>query len=153
MTDARGLLDSLGHTSMDLMSPDSLRTFQRQYLARKLELEKGKDHYFTDRSFVDVAAYWIVRDSAGLSTEECETVIEQCRLAAARYDLHVYFPFGVISFKSDGYRSEDYEGHRKIDDCIQGLLEKWSISFLRLVGDDLQARAETVLEALLRRDQ
>jgi predicted ATPase len=147
-TDARRILDSLGHANIDNMDPQSLRQFQQLYLARKLELETGKDNYLTDRSFVDVAAYWIERDARDLPPSEYDGLVETCRSAADRYDLHVFLPFGVIPFKSDGYRSHDMEAHGRIGDRISKLLDTWGVRVLRLDMVALDERAAAVLTAL-----
>jgi nicotinamide riboside kinase len=145
---ARSLLLSHGYQSMDLMFPDELRAFQTEYLSRKISLEDGHDNYFTDRSFVDVAAYWMERDVGGLPLSEVEPYMERCRREAARYDIHFYFPFGVIQFESDGFRSEDIDFHLRIDVRIQKLLQEWDLAVIKLETPDLIERGEIVLSHL-----
>src|SRR4051812_17933176 len=64
--DARALLRELAHKSMDTMSRDELRRFQEEYFQRKAKKEQGAGSFLVDRSFVDVAAYWLVRDTVDL---------------------------------------------------------------------------------------
>lgn len=147
-TDARAMLRERGHASMDEMSVPDLLAFQRAYLARKLELEHGRGGYVTDRSFVDVAAYWLERDSAAAEAQESQRFVAECRVAAKRYDLHVYFPPGITPFQSDGYRSENAEFHLRINDRIVALLDAWSVNPLVLNSGDIEERVEAVIARL-----
>ena len=144
-TNARGLLERMGHKSMDRMRRDELLEFQREYLAQKQQLEVGRDRYLTDRSFVDVAAYWLRRDAIELGPEQREEVVEVCRVAARRYELHVYCPFGVVGFKSDGYRSEDLRHHQEIGEQIASFLSEWGVRFITLDTANHEERVERVL--------
>jgi nicotinamide riboside kinase len=144
-TDARSLLKAMGHKSMDNMRRDELRQFQRTYLARKQEIEAGLSRYLTDRSFVDVAAYWLRRDAPGLDPEEVEPVVSACRAGAGKYDLHIYCPFGLFPFKPDGYRSDNIEYHREIGEQIASLLSDWGLKFITLDTPDHQERIARVL--------
>jgi nicotinamide riboside kinase len=144
-TNARGLLERMGHKSMDRMRRDELLQFQREYLALKQQMEGERDRYLTDRSFVDVAAYWLRRDAIELGPEQREELVEVCRVAAQRYDLHVYCPFGVVEFKPDGYRSEDLRHHREIGEQIASFLSEWGVRFITLDTADHGERVARVL--------
>lgn len=153
--DARSLLQSLGHSSMDNMSRDELRRFQLRYLEQKLANETNRRKFLVDRSYVDVAAYWLVRDSFDLPIERQESFANRCRELAGSYDLHVHFPFGVIPFASDGFRSESVDFHRRIADKIHELLNSWGISFISIESNDLPQRMQQVVSrvAELARDR
>jgi nicotinamide riboside kinase len=144
-TNARGLLERMGHKHMDLMRREELLQFQRDYLAQKQQMEEGRDRYLTDRSFVDVAAYWLRRDAIELGPEQQAEVVEVCRVAAQRYDLHVYCPFGLVGFESDGYRSENQQHHREIDAQIASFLSEWGVRFIKLDTIDHGERVARVL--------
>ncbi|MCY1040108.1 ATP-binding protein [Corallococcus sp. bb12-1] len=144
-TNARGLLERMGHKSMDSMQRDELLKFQREYLAHKQQMEEGRDRYLTDRSFVDVAAYWLRRDAIELDPEQQAEVVDVCRVAARRYDLHVYCPFGVVEFTSDGYRSEDLRHHREIGEQIASFLSEWGVRSITLDTADHEDRVARVL--------
>ncbi|QWV92108.1 ATP-binding protein [Geomonas oryzisoli] len=146
--DARRILAERGFGSMDRMQPEELRSFQHAYLERKLALENGRDGYFTDRSFIDLAAYWLERDAAGLPASEVEAFVEICRHEANRYDLHVYFPYGLIPFESDGYRSEDEIFHQRINSRICQLLHDWGHRVVRLNAIDISERCDAVIGTL-----
>ena len=147
--DARSLLRSLGHKSMDDMSRIELRRFQEAYLKQKSENEVGRNRFLVDRSFADVAAYWLVRDSFDLSYEIQEAFARQCRELALSYDLHVYFPLGQIPFDADGYRSENQDFHERIGSKIHELLNDWGMPYLTIESQDLEARVQQVLAAVL----
>lgn len=138
--DARSLLRSLGHTSMDDMSRSELRTFQELYLEQKSTNERRRNRFLVDRSYADVAAYWLVRDSFDLPKEKQRSFERRCCELAQGYDLHVYFPFGQIPFRSDGYRSEDLDFHRRIDEKIHELLQEWDLTLIEISSSDLDSR-------------
>jgi nicotinamide riboside kinase len=147
-TNARGLLDEMGHHSMDRMRPDDRRSFQRAYFRKKQEMEEGQDRFVTDRSFVDVAAYWLRRDAPDRSPEEQAELVRPCSVAAQRYVLHVYCPFGVLQFEPDGYRSEDLKHHQEIDAQTTTFLKDWGLRFVTLDTPSLDERVERVLQEL-----
>jgi nicotinamide riboside kinase len=148
-TDARQLLQTLGHHSMDRMSRTEMREFQLLYYFKKTLVEEGQDNFVTDRSFVDVAAYWLERDAFDLSQTVQTLLTAQCRQGARKYDLHVYLPFGIIPFRSDGYRSEDLSLHRRIDTRIKTLLKEWNIKFIELATSNHQDRVDLVINRIV----
>jgi len=147
-TDAGALLRSLGHSRIDSMQAHELRRFRECYFAKKTELEFGRDNYLTDRSFVDVAAYWIELDAANLSAAERRPLVEQCRRAATIYDLHVYCPFGQIPFARNNCRLESVAFHERIDRRIRVLLRDWGCRVVPLDVVDLADRVNAVKRAV-----
>ncbi|MBP3955335.1 ATP-binding protein [Gemmata sp. G18] len=148
--DARSLLAELGHHGMDVMKPDETRSFQQAYFLRKRTIERDVVSFITDRSFVDVAAYWAVRDTAGMGQDERDELVTQCRQEAAKYDLHVYLPFGSIPFVSDGYRPTDLELHKAIDLQIRAFLDKWGLRYRVLETADLDERVDLLTNCTFR---
>lgn len=146
--DARKLLEELGFKSMDLMIPEGKIKFQTAYLEKKLVLEDGRDNYFTDRSFIDVASYWLELDKTRLPASDIDSYIECCRQEVGRYDLHFYFPYGLFPFESDGYRSEQFALHERIDSRICQLISEWGCKVVSLDAKDLGLRCDVVIEAL-----
>lgn len=147
-TDARKLLKQGGFTSMDLMTQDQLRDFQLEYFQRKMNLENEQSAFLTDRSFVDVAAYWTERDMEGAEEDEINVLIAPCRERARTYDIHFFLPFGVIPFSADGYRSSDLNLHKRIDRRIRALLIEWKLPFAVMDFSGIDDRAEMVFEWL-----
>jgi hypothetical protein len=129
---------------MDKMTRAQLREFQRAYLEGKIDIENGIDGYVTDRSFVDVAAYWLVRDAFDLPEMERDAFVERCRVNALRYDYHFHLPMGVLEFESDGYRSENQEFHWAIEQEIRRLLKLWRISYITVSEREIAARVLAV---------
>lgn len=144
--DSRALLEQMGHQSMDRMTREETREFQLRYLQRKLCLESGIENYMTERSTVDVAAYWLVRDAFDLPVRDRDEYIERCKAHACKYDLHIFLPFGLIPFHFDGYRSENLEFHKQIDLQIRAFLSEWRVEHITLDSVDLDSRIEQVLE-------
>jgi hypothetical protein len=144
--DARELLQERGFRNVDEMSMKQRRSFQHAYLDRKIERESHRQNYITDRSFVDVAAYWLEYTSGDdLKNDE---FVCRCRDESRRYDLHLYFPSGLIRFEHDGARSLDPEVHRRIDERILTLLSAWSIRPLVIAAIDIDQRLALVRKHL-----
>lgn len=144
--DARSLLKEYGFRGLDNMSTQDRIRFQRLYLERKLLLENGEDGYLTDRSFIDVAAYWLEVDAASTEASDVGSYVECCRKAANRYDIHFYFPFGLFQFEADGYRSEQACFNERIDSRISQLIREWGIEVVNLDMKDLTARCDAVVD-------
>ena len=147
-TDARALLDEMGCHNIDIMSQNQLRKFQISYFNKKKKLENGEDNYITDRSFIDIAAYWAQRDAYNTSKETQNHLIIPCKEEARKYDIHIYLPFGLIKFESDGYRSENIEHHKAIDIQIKSFLEKWNLKYIILETPDIPERIRLVRDAI-----
>jgi len=146
--DARAILRSMGHHSMDRMTKQELQIFQRTYIQEKLRVEEAMTNFCVDRTFVDIAAFWICRDAPRGGALFEDEVVALCRSKAANYTLHVFLPFGVIPFQSDGYRSEDMQGHQAVSDCMRVLLEEWKLNWIELDNYDLNWRVNRVLTAI-----
>jgi len=148
--DARHILQNLGFHSMDPMTPEETRYFQLTYFIRKLYGERGRSSFVTERSFVDIAAYWMERDTLGCSQFEQRILMDPCEMEAKSYEIHFYLPFDVVPFQSDGWRSEDLDFHRRVDRRIHSLLEAWKINYVTLSTPSHTERIETVLRHLRR---
>jgi nicotinamide riboside kinase len=146
---SRELLREMGCRSMDVMTRQEMRDFQLAYLDRKLALESDLDSYITERSTVDVAAYWIVRDAFDLPKSQRDGYLRICREHAKRYDVHFYLPFGLIGFEFDGYRSENIEFHKQIDEQIRTFLDGWKLRYVVLDVLSLNERVARVIKHIV----
>lgn len=146
--DARSILDKMGHGHTDVMSRDSLREFQIAYFKRKQQIEHNQYNFLTERSFIDVEAFWRVRDTFDMPPSMQNKLTEKCYYHAQKYDLHIYLPFGIVPFQSDGYRSEDIEFHYKVDHKIQDLLQTWKLRYITLDRLDIEHRVNKVINQL-----
>ena len=89
--DARTILNQLGYHSMDLMNREELKSFQLSYYEKKKQLEKGLNNFLSERSFVDVAAFWLIRDTFDQGNCEQNKMIIPCQKESLKYNLHVFF--------------------------------------------------------------
>lgn len=147
-TDARELLRQLKFQNMDAMTREQTMQFQSLYFYQKLRAEDSLDSFLTDRSFVDVTAYWICRDTYDLSITEQHRLLDPCRQEASKYDIHFYFPPGLFQFESDGYRSNNMKFHMMIDRAIRGYLNAWSIRYIVMNSSSIDKRIEMVLNEI-----
>lgn len=146
--DARAIIRSMGHHSIDQMSKNDLQNFQRQFIREKIQSEDRLTDFCVDRTFVDIAAYWICRDAPRGEGQFTDDIVELCRSKAKDYSLHVYLPFGGVPFQSDGYRSEDLTSHQSVSNCILRLLREWNLNWIELDKSDLPWRVNQVLSAI-----
>lgn len=134
---------------MDLMNREELISFQLGYYEKKKQLEKGLNNFLSERSFVDIAAFWLIRDTFDQGISEQNKLVIPCHKESQKYDLHVFLPFGIIPFVSDGYRSEDIELHTKVSVQIKNFLNEWELKFVEITTDDLGLRVEKVVAEIL----
>jgi nicotinamide riboside kinase len=145
--DARSILDSLGFKQMDLMTKEQTREFQKICFRTKKEIELGKDNFIVDRSFIDVASYWLVREW-DYDMNNAKNLIDESRILAWQYDLHFYFPYGIIPFEADGYRSNDENQREAIDIQIKKFLIEWNIDFVSLNTIYMADRVNIVIKEM-----
>lgn len=145
-TDARRLLRELGYENIDSMSLDARIRFQFAYLERKLALESELENFFTDRSFVDLAAYWL--QYTGRTLADGDEYVARCRTEVGRYGAHFYFPSELLPLKADGWRSAETASRERTDGYIRAILDAWGVSAVALNELDLDLRRERVAEVL-----
>jgi nicotinamide riboside kinase len=146
--DARSLLIKGGFKNMDNMTTRQTMMFQTQYFYRKKKIENEQSNFITDRSFIDIAAYWFIRDSINEPRKIQNKLIDLCKIENQKYDFLIYLPFGLIEFENDGYRSKNLDFHRTIDNQIKIFLEQWNTNYIALNTNILTQRINTVLEYL-----
>lgn len=136
----RTLLRNQGHTSFDAMTRKELRDFQRGYFLWKQEAESKADNYLVDRSFVDVAAIWVERDTFDQSLDVQNELVIPCRDLAKRYTLHFYLPSPVFGFDHDGVRESDLSLHGRIAMRVRQYLDDWELQYVSLRSSTLDLR-------------
>lgn len=146
--DGRHLLDVMGCTNMDKMNRNQTREYQFKYFEHKIQSELNQFKFITDRSYIDISAYWIVRDAFDVSESEQNKLLNPCKKLSNNYDLHFYLPFGLIEFERDGYRPESNTFNKKIDSQIKLYLKKWKITHCKIDVVDISKRVETVINAI-----
>ncbi len=147
----RELLASLGFASFDELTPTQRRDFQRRFFSWKLETESELTRYLVDRSFVDVAAVWVERDTRDEPVEIQNELVIPCRKLAERYSVHVLIPQRPLPFQADGIRESDVSLHDRIASRIHTYLEEWDLPYYSVRGLDIEERAEEVCAELSRR--
>lgn len=148
--DARSILSSKQFSGLDVMSSGEKKQFQEIYFEEKLKKENHKTNYLTDRSFVDLAAYWCEIDFEAFdNAKESANYCDACKVAALRYDLHFYFPLGIIDFDHDGYRSVDLDFNSRVDNNILYYLNLWDINYIVMNDGNLENRINIVLNKIL----
>jgi nicotinamide riboside kinase len=148
--DARAIIRKAGFDSIDQMNSRDLQDFQQDYFKRKIELESTRASFCCDRSFVDIAAFWLERDAINETEDRRAGLANSCRAHALQYDIHVFCPFGVIPFEDDGYRSLDLASHERVSNRIRTLLADWGLTWIELESQDIARRAKQVLDAIER---
>lgn len=142
--DARRLMREAGLSGLDSFTRDQHCAFQRLVFAEKARMETPYTSFITERSFVDIAAFWMLGCMPDMATPENRFFLEQCRLKASRYSLHVYFPLGLIPFQPDGYRNSNYEWNQKASSLILTLLKEWALRVHYITTANWIAEAQQV---------
>src|ERR1051325_6266395 len=132
-----------GYEQADEMPGNIRREWRMKYFEQKKRAEQWRDGFITDRSFVDIAAYWMVFDCADDQSRRNAMELS-CRELAERYDMHFYFPTGLVPRERGGRRSQDERLHRGIDLQILDLLRQWKLPFISLSDPRLDERVRSV---------
>ncbi|MET9270539.1 ATP-binding protein [Kribbella sp. NPDC003557] len=140
----RELLDGLGFDGLDAMDSHETAFYELAYFIRKLDREQQSPSFLSDRSYLDVAAFWLERDTIGRSEYVQQLLVEPCRRLTREYDLHFYFPTGLIPFVEDGRRSSEQRFHQRIDNRIRSLAEDWRVPLVTVEDSDLDRRVDFI---------
>ena len=118
-------------------------------MSTKIQLERNETNYITQRSFVDSAAYWIVRDAVDEPSSFKEPFVEKCKSLTKLYDGHIFLPFGQIPLEHDGYRSNDIEQFYRVSNAIESYLQLWNIDYCHIDTGNMNDRIEQAIEYIL----
>lgn len=110
-----------------------------QLLNLRNKLFKDKETFVTDRSYVDLAAYFIYKQSTNIPECEVDAFLDICKdLTVQQCDLLIYLPLSMYNMKE--WAMEDnkkrilnryYQG--QMSDIMGNLLTQWS----RLINLDI----------------
>lgn len=148
---ARSLLQSQGYVNFNAMTRQELRNFQRKLFLLKQKEECAADSYLVDRTFVDMAATWLERDTFDHPIDVQNELVIPCRDLAKRYTIQFYLPNQVLAFDHDGIRESDLSLHNRIDIRIQQYLDEWELQYISIQASSLERRVDAVCAELERR--
>ena len=129
-----------------------------QLLNLRNKLFKDKESFVTDRSYVDLAAYFIYKQSTNVPECEIESFLDICKeLTINQCDLLIYLPLSMTKMKD--WKMED--NHKRIQnryyqvqmsDIMGNLLTQWSrlinIDILVVPQLDFYDRIHTIMSRL-----
>jgi hypothetical protein len=121
--------------------------FQRRFLREKLAWEAEHDSFVTDRSTLDLIAYWSMHDVASVEADDLAMAV----LGVRRLTHLFYCPYDAFhDLKSDPARIQSHTYHRVFDVFAEGLARRHRNrdSLVVLHQADLAWRRETVEGAL-----
>lgn len=127
-------------------TPEEMRKFQWRILEEKQAKEAKAASFITDRSYLDLAAYWLAR--VNKIDQETASYLNACIAAAARYTTHIYLPLGRIPFKNDGFRPANPSFLQKVSDEIYTQLQTNYFKYLSLAENDRKTSTDLVLAHL-----
>jgi len=148
-TNERAILLDMGCMNTGTMTSEQLRRFQSRFLVEKIANEHGQQAYITEHSYVDIAAYWTVRDCLG-DTADVNGIVKECRNYSMTYSIHIILPFDAARFKADGYRATDMNLHHAVAHRIDYFLSLWKLRHAVVRTTGLWSRVREVSSILER---
>lgn len=139
---ARSIIDSLNHSNIDKLNEKEFLLFQKEWLIKKNNQEKGKNFFITDRTYIDAIAYMENRNIFD------EVLLNSCFTKMREYDFIFYLPLGRIAFQDDGYRSNNEDENKNVDAIIQRLLNDNKILYYRIDMSDFDKSLDYVLSTI-----
>lgn len=105
-----------------------------QLLNLRNKLFKDKETFVTDRSYVDLAAYFIYKQSTNIPECEVDAFLDICKdLTIKQCDLLIYLPLSMYNMKEwkmedNGKRIQNRYYQTQMSDIMGNLLTQWNIS-------------------------
>jgi adenylate kinase family enzyme len=105
-----------------------------QLLNLRNKLFKDKETFVTDRSYVDLAAYFIYKQSTNIPECEIEAFLDICKeLTLKQCDLLIYLPLSMYNMKEwkmedNRKRIQNRYYQTQMSDIMGNLLTQWNIS-------------------------
>lgn len=129
-----------------------------QLLNLRNKLFRDKETFVTDRSYVDLAAYFIYKQSTNIPECEVDAFLDICKeLTVQQCDLLIYLPLSMYNMK--GWQMEDNNKRiinryyqAQMSDIMGNLLTQWStlsvIDILVVPQLDLYDRIHMIMSRL-----
>ena len=143
------VLRERGRDSWRGVDPGERRKVREEALRRKIAGEAGHDSFVSDKTCIDYLAYWLQNQSEHELRHVNEEFLNQCKEAAARYDILILLPYREDVSYALG-RSQDPVHNLKVAAHKLGLLILLELPFVRAnyrFEEDLAAWCATWLPA------
>lgn len=102
------------------------RRIREEALKRKISAETEHDAFVSDKTVIDYLAYWLQNQSEHEERHNNQAFVDQCRAAAARYDVLVFLPYREQVDFAVG-RNQDPTHNLKVAAHKRGLLALWNL--------------------------
>ena len=102
------------------------RRIREDALKRKVAAEAEHEAFVSDKTAIDYLAYWLQNQSEHEERHSNLAFLEQCRTAAARYDVLIFLPYREIVEFVIG-RNQDPVHNLKVAAHKRGLLALWKL--------------------------
>ncbi len=142
--DTRSILTDMGLRADGFgCSSKSMREFQWRVLEEKQRSESKLASFITDRSYLDLAAYWVTRHNE--HDQETADYIDRCIEAAATYTTHIFLPYGRIPFSEDSFRPSDPVFLSNVSNTISSQLTESNLPHMTLAEADRDKSVALIL--------
>ncbi len=142
---ANSLATELNLPTFNQQSIEQRRYFRHTYFKKKLALENDQASFITDRSFIDIASYWVLSDNL-MRPSHWRFLLDPCKNLSNNYDIHFLFPLGRTPFTLDPKRSPSPLFHLASERLIRFYLSQWRIDFIEIVSDTIDKRVDEILK-------
>lgn len=146
--DGREMLEVLAQRSVDGAVPELRVAFQLLYVGAKIQLERQSSSFLVDRSFGDVLAYWRVHCEHVVSGSLNQRISRFCLDRVQLYDIHLFFPVGLVPFEPDGYRNTEVEYHLHFESVLLDVYREAGVDPVAVPAGSIHRRADWVVDRL-----
>lgn len=143
------VLRERGRDSWRGVDPGERRKVREEALRRKIAGEAGHDSFVSDKTCIDYLAYWLQNQSETEERHVNQAFLDQCKEAAARYDVLVFLPYRQDVDYAVG-RNQDPVHNLKVAAHKRGLLVVLGLPHVEApyqFGEDLGAWCTRYLSA------
>lgn len=144
--DTRALITARGLQEDIKDAKGAQKDFQDELFRLKVNTESSHDSFISDRSFIDLAAYYLARCDP--SDSYAIRYRSMCINEALRYDLHIYLPIGRIPFVADGFRPERDDFNVKVDGLLHEMLLMNAFKYVKMPTANNNECIEVIKNAL-----
>lgn len=150
MTDLLPATRDLSHIEILSLGSEAMYKSDFQLLNLRNKLFKDKEEFVTDRSYIDLAAYFWYKQSKSLPECEMEHFFCQCQtLMEMQCDLAIFLPLNLENYRGwnieeNGKRILNRYFQIQISSLMSELLANWEVPTVCLSSLDLEERKEQI---------